>query len=536
MDLDEKLYKAFLEEQHELENFRLAYAASHPTAALERDDPDVKRLLEALAYFAARTRIAGLSNIVATRRRLFAQFFPYLLSPLPAMGLAQAVPTGQFVEPLDLPVGSDLRVSAESGEQALFRTLDPLRVLPLTLGRVDTLTLGGGQTRLLLPFSTPYPRNEPIGRLSLHLNHFNDFNASLKVRHALQDHLRATTVIYNERANEDSFGPACEVDFGRPGGGKDSDLPHPLQQERLYFHYPQAELFMNVELPAPPRNWRSFTLCLDLDAGWPSNLRLNTGVFQLFVVPIANLQRTLAQPLVYDGTKERVAIRHPKVHEKYSLHSVAGVYQIEDGVTTPPTAGTLAGGNGSYELEESTNQQGRRTACLAPHLPAAFEQPRTLSIDAIWIQPWFSELTNQRLELAPYRRHLVGLEWGLVGDIMPHREHGFADATDEFLHLFVLQNKKLFNREDLITLLKTMGSPWSGYFMPVKDLLTDLRVEEVPDQQGGGTPKLVYHLSLQEHDPGQRPLLQSFTAHLERILDSWISGARVEVRLEGGKG
>jgi type VI secretion system protein ImpG len=534
MDLDEKLYKAFLEEMHELENFRLAYAASHPTAALERDDPDVKRLLEALAYFAARTRTAGLSNIVATRRRLFAQFFPYLLSPLPAMGLAQAVPTGQFVEPLDLPTGSDIGVSAESRERALFRTLGPLRVLPISLGRVDTLDLGGGRTRLLLPFTTPYPRNEPVGRLSLHINHFNDFNASLRVWHALQDNLRAVSVIYNERATEESFGPACEVSFGRPAGVEDEDLGHPLQRERLYFHYPQAELFLNVELTPPPRNWRSFTLCLDLDAGWPRNLRLNSGVFQLFVVPIANLQRALAQPQVYDGTKERVAIRHPKVHEKFSLHSVAGVFQIDDGVTTPLTAGTLAGGNGSYEVEERTDQQGRKSAWVAPHLPAAFEQPRTLSVDALWIQAWFSELASQRLDLAPYRRQVMGLEWTLVGDLMPHHEHGFADATDEFLHLFVLQNKKLFNRDDLVTLLKTMGSPWRGYFRPVKDLLSDLRVEEVPDQRGGGTPKLVYHLTLAEHDPGQQPLLQSFTAHLQRILDSWISGARVEVRLEGG--
>jgi type VI secretion system protein ImpG len=533
MNLDEKLYKAFLEEMHELENFRLAYAASHPTAALERDDPDVKRLLEALAYFAARTRTAGLTNIVATRRRLFAQFFPYLLSPLPALGLAQATPTGQFVEPLELPAGSDISVSAESGKQCLFRTLDPLHVLPISLGRVDTLALDGGRTRLLLPFSTPYARNEPIGRLSLHINHFNDFNASLRVWHALQDNLRATTVVYNEQANEESFGPSCAVDFGRPGGGDDGP-GHPLQQERLYFHCPQTELFLNVELAPPPRNWRSFTLCLDLDAGWPRNLRLSTDVFQLFVVPMANLQRALAQPQVYDGTKERVAIRHPKVHEKYSLHSVAGVFQIEDGVTTPLTPGTLAGGNGSYEVEEQTDQLGRRSAWLAPHLPAAFEQPRTLGVDAFWIQTWFSELLNQRLEIAPYRRRLAGLEWGLVGDMMQHREHGFADAVDEFLHLFVLQNKKLFNREDLVTLLKTMGSVWSGYFAAVKDMLADLRVEEVPEQRGGGTPKLVYHLILQEQDPGQLPLLRSFAAHLERILDSWISGARVEVRLEGG--
>ena len=53
MEMDEKLYRAFLEQMYELETFRMEYASRHPSAPLDRDDPDVKRLVEALAFFSA---------------------------------------------------------------------------------------------------------------------------------------------------------------------------------------------------------------------------------------------------------------------------------------------------------------------------------------------------------------------------------------------------------------------------------------------------------------------------------------------------
>ena len=47
MQLDDTLYKAFLEELQDLEKFRMSYAALHPAAPLDREDQDVRRLIEA---------------------------------------------------------------------------------------------------------------------------------------------------------------------------------------------------------------------------------------------------------------------------------------------------------------------------------------------------------------------------------------------------------------------------------------------------------------------------------------------------------
>jgi type VI secretion system protein ImpG len=535
MKLDEKLYKSFLEEMNDLESFRLAYAAAHPATPLDRDDPDVKRLTEALAFFSARTRTAGLRTIESVHRRLFQQFVPFLLSPLPAMGMLQAAPTGQFSESVTFPRGSEVAVAPENGKSALFRTLHDLRVLPLSAGRAEMLPLPRGGTRLVLPLSVPYPRNDEIGELNIHINHLNDFQASLRVFDLLQQYLLRTSVVFEDRVDEASRGAPCETSFGATEPEEDDDCPHPLQRERSFFFYPQASLYLNVRVPEPPRNWSRVALCFDLDAKWPRDLRLSREVFRLFVVPIVNLHRATAAPMICDGTKERFAIRHPALAAGFAPHSVRGVYRIENGALIPLLSGTVSSGSGTYEVEEEVDAEGTRRHWLHLHLPEAFARPRTISLDGLWLQPWFSSLLGQKLQAAPYRRAFPGLKWELVGETVPHQESGFADSTDSFLHLFVLQNKTVMNRDDLDLLLQALSSVWSGPYGQLRDQLTGLRVEEVPLKgggSGGSALKLVYHLTFAEAARSMESLVKSLVLHTGRILDAWISDATVEARME----
>ena len=54
-----ELYDEFLSELELLEKFRITYSGIHPFAPVERDDQDVQRMVEALAVFSARSRLAG---------------------------------------------------------------------------------------------------------------------------------------------------------------------------------------------------------------------------------------------------------------------------------------------------------------------------------------------------------------------------------------------------------------------------------------------------------------------------------------------
>ena len=533
MKTDENLYKLFLEHMHELENFRMSYAALHPATPLDREDPDVRRLTEAMAYFAARTHMAGIRNIVDFRRRIFQQFFSYLLTPLPAMGIVRPKLTGQFSEPVSLPKGSEIAVSSETKGTAMFRTLHDLRILPVSLVELKMLLLPNRGFRVLLSLRAPYSRSDDIGNLRFHINHLDDYQASLRVLHGLKKHMRKASVVFDEKVSEETRGTPCELSFGAPRDMDEEEWPHPLQKERFFFHFPHQELFLTVQLPSQVRNWREFTIFFDLDSQWPRSMMLNQDVFQLFAVPIVNLNRAMAQPVASNGTRERYAIRHPEAEYKFHLHSVKGVYRVKDNSMVPMRAGILSGGSGSYEIEESVDVTGLKRNWLALHFPEAFQEPQTIAIDAAWLQPWFSEALGERLQADTFGRNIVGLNWELIGNIAPHAVNTFQAEMEGFLHLLTLRNKSALNLDDLQGMLQTLGSVHQGQFKRAYDLLTEVRVVEAPLNKSGkpGMVKLVYHLHFKDFDASLMALVETFAAHVKNILDSWISEATVEVKV-----
>jgi type VI secretion system protein ImpG len=531
MDEDDKLYRDFLEEMSALENFRMAYAGEHPSVPIEREDPDVRRLMETVAFFAARARRAGRRSLDALHRRMVRQFLPYLLAPTPAIGVVQAVPTGKFVEPVTLPCGTEMALAATSDRVALFRTLRDLRILPVALGRVDLLLREQGGYRLLVPVVASFARNDDVGPLSLHVNYLNDFRASLRVVTALRRHLLKAQVTFEARVDETTDGAPCTLRFGFTEA--DAAWANPIERERMHFQCPAAtDLFVTVDVPPPPRNWSQFTLCLDLDPGWPRNLRLTAEMLSLFATPVVNLQHCMAQPIVHDGTKEQWPIRHPTPAARFELHSVRGVYRAEADSLTPLRPGVLAGGFGVYEIDEDPRLPGGRAAVLGLRLPEAFAAPWTVAVDADWLQPWFSELLRQKLRIAPYRQIVPGVDWETVGDLVPHRESA-GDGMSTFVQVLGLQHKSLLAQDDILALLGVLGTVWTGPYAAVRDLIADVAVREVPLAQPGGTSgvKLVYTVRFREHEPGLAPLIDNFLVHLERVLDAWVAAAPVEVRL-----
>ena len=528
MKIDESLYKTFLEEMNALENFRIAYASLHPGVPLDREDPDVRRLIEAMALFTARTRLAGSRNISATSRRIFQQFFPYLLAPLPSMGILQAQPSRQFVEPVVFPKGSEFLVSPESGGAAIFRTLRDLRILPIDLTKFSMLLPEKG-FRIALRFSASFARSEEIDRLSFCINHLNNFESSQMVLYNLKRHLRRVSVLFDEKATETSSGIPCHVSFGMPNDT--DDLEHPLHKERVYFHFPWQELFLNVQVPRISKNWTDFTILLDLDSGWPRKLVLNQDVFQLFAVPMANLRQGMAQPILSDGTQERYAIRHPDLDYGFEVHSVRGVYEVTKEGMIFVKPGILSGSAPSYETEEQTDSQGRKHHYLNLHFPKAFEKSRTIATEALWFQPWFTESVAERLTVSPFSRRTVGLKWDLLVNPIPHGENLFQDSIEGFLHFLTLTNRETLNRDDLMDILQVMGVARQKQFQALCELLVDLRIEKTPlqDTSVTGMLKHRYILRFQEYDPSREPLMEIFLARVENVLNAWISGAKVEV-------
>lgn len=537
--ISDELERAFLEELQALENLRLSYTSLHPAAALEREDPEVRRLLESMALMAARSRLAAQQSLLATQRRLFQQYFDYLLTPCPAMGLLQLEPTNQLADEVLLPRGSRVAVSPEGGgPRGLFVTQRPLRVLPLRLASCETLLRPGQGLRVVLGFRAGFARNEELGTLPLHVNHLDDYAASLTVLHRIRQHLERAFVVFDEKVSEDSDGPACRVTYGdRPEDPTAAEeLDHPLQRVRSFFHFPARELFLHVEVGETPRGWQRFSICFDLDGDWPRALRLSRDMFQPFTVPIANLTAGPAEPLRCEGLETRQRLRHPDPSERWALHSVRGVYSIEPRGLQPLRPGIIAAGDGSYELERTLEEDGE-AHWLRLRFPTAFAAPRPVGVEATWFQPGISERAGGRLQVRLQDRTAAGLKVELRGPLVPHAENPLRNDFEAMLQLLALRSKAVgLTREELDALLGALGVLDQGSFAALRGYLTGLSVETAPEpRELGGGRRHLYRLELREVDATLVPLIDAGLAQVAAALRAWTADARVtvEARLGG---
>lgn len=539
MRIDEKIHKAFLEEISALENFRVNYASIHPSAPLDRDDPDVRRLMETMAFFNARSRLAAEKHILALRRRLFRQYFDYLLSPMPVAGLMQAQPTAQLADTLSLPRGTQFLAVPPDGRQAFFSTLTDLSLMPVSLSGLTTLYRPDRGTRVLLRLGVPYPRSDSIGTLRIHINYLNDFKDSLRVLHALSKHLVHSSVVYDEAVNETTSGRPCSVTFGleqqNPGEDQADHFSHPIEKERLLIHFPQQQLFMNIKVAPSPRPWSTATLCLDLDENWPANLNLNRGMFQLHVVPVVNLKRDLAQPIICQGTKEQHGIFHHMPEAGFCLHSVRGVYESGPNGFIPLRSGTFMGGSGSYEVDFSS-QNDTQGVWLLLNYPEAFEDKKQISVDALWHQPWLSEVIDHRLRIFPFSRMTTGVKWEWAAFPVPHRENPYLKHYDDFSQLITLKNKTMYNMEDVKLLLNAAGVSGSEAYHEAAQQLKEVFCLPSPGKAShkNGMVKQIYQFSFTDDAQLHEALIQNFAGLAQRILDVWIADTAVEVETTTG--
>jgi type VI secretion system protein ImpG len=533
MSGDNTQYRAFLEELNDLAEFRLNYSLDNPNAGLEGDDPDVKRIIEALAFFGARTQVAALRSLDSSSRRLYQQFFSYLLTPLAAMAMAEAQPTGHLTEVLDLPAGTELGLQPVKGGNIMFCTTRALRILPMSLETVKQ-DIGSEQgSRILLTFQANYPLNEQPETVSLYINYLNDLTLSLKVWNFLKGSLSSAKVQFGDYDPELASAD-CQFHLGIPPVDIASDeWHHPLEAERYYFHFPQQELYLDLTLPsAAPRNWKQFTIVLDCDQPWPRALRLNRNVFHLFTVPVVNNQRIQAQPITCDGSQERYAIRHPEPQLGFMLQKVLGVYEASSQGMLPLRPGILAGGNGSYEIEQGTMQDGGgHLYWLVPHFPAAFEQARILIIDALWQQPWYDQILQNPYTLHAYRRQMQGIKWDLLDAAIPHTENSQLDNISRYIHLLTLMHHTSLTGQNVSDILLALGSISSGSFQQVFNSLIKVRLEEEPYGDSNKT-RQIYYLQFKPQLDDSSELIEPFVHHVGRVLDLWLTDAMVEARWE----
>ena len=532
-DASERIYQDYLNELDALERFRQRFLESHPTVPLDREDPHVRRLIESMAFLTVQTRLATQHNLRSTWLRLFSSFFDFLLQPLPAVGLVQALPAEKMTETVVLSRGTELRLTPSHGAPGTFRTRRPLRILPISQTGTEVVRMADGRYRLILRFDSSFPRRDAVGLFSLHVRHLDEYRPSLAVFHALRQHLTQVGVVYDAQANESSACTPCEFSFGDGPSEVDdaSSYEHPLQRVRSFFQMPEQGLFLHVSVPSHRKEWSRFSLCLDLDKSWTVGRSTHPDFLQPFVVPVENLKAEPAQPIVADGTRSEYTIRAMTAGRDLRLHSVSGVYVLGRTGRTPMRPAFLPGEGPSYELDEGLDEDMRQRHSLLVRMPEAFSEPHKLLVEALWYQPHFVSEAIGRVAVSTPGRHVEGLGWQLVGRLEPHRDSALRNDVAGLTRLLAWKVKSTLERNELIALLNYLGTPAEEPFRRVLPWVRELKATVAPDGALRGSGLLhVYELLLEPFDPSAEPLVACFLEQVKQLLEAWNGEASVVLR------
>ena len=482
--MDEILRKQYQSELEALEHFRMSYSAVNPEAGLDRDDPDVRRLIEAMAFFSARTKSAATRTARRASERLFQQHFSYLLDPIPAAGMLKATPSISHTDVEVIPRETQVVVSREiTGEfgrkevKALMcRTLRSLNVSPIKMSRAQLVPRRGQGPELQIDIEALVELREMPSALSFYIDYLGELSSSMEIFQRLREHCQGAKLKVDEEAE-------CNlpVSFGAPPLAV-TDLSfraNPMQGFRSFMQLPEQELFLEATLPSFQHVWKKMTLSLDLDISWPRGLRISESTFHLGVVPLENVVREAADPLRVDGTKDRYALRHAEPQLNYRVLNVLGVYADSNDGLIPLKPGVLGSSENCYELESHGEGLSRRSF-LVPEIKDAFEEPRLVSVDACWHQPEFVQWPVGKDEVELGERHLEGVEWSLATEVHPSISVDIGAKPSSLLRLVALKTQEFLDASDLRFLLESLGAQKSRGFAQVPQSIEQLEFERKP--------------------------------------------------------
>jgi type VI secretion system protein ImpG len=521
MLIDDKIYQAFLEELQQIEKFRSANIKLFEDTPLDSEDPYTKRLIEAIAFFGARARVQGIQTITQIHQRLFRQYFPYLVNPLPAIGMMQVTPSLRYPQKVVLPAGSELIFKTSNNLKASFQTLSPLEVLPLFLKKFEFTRSEGRFWRCTLEYSSLHVSTDEVGTLKLYINHLNSFFSSLRVAFAMQRSLERAEVFYDTSKPESGKGLDCPVLFGADHEER-VVFWHEIEKLRSLLHLPQQELFISFKIPSHGEKWRTLTLCLDFNEHWPESIKLNAESLVPFIVPVANFKKSYADPIICDGTKDNYPILYPEAASQSELHTVIAVSELLSHGAKTLKPGILGLGTESYEIDYF-NQQ------LSLDIPDAFNDPKTISVLALWTQPWFSNYLNSELELHFKEAQAFGLGVRLLGPLYRH-EKTIEDDPNFLIRILSLKNQNHLNLNEILFILNGMKKLSQSFFDAVPEWIQDLKINQRKDKKSFSSV-IEYEFFLKDWGGQRWEAALLFFKYINRMLNCWLPNFEIETKV-----
>lgn len=290
------------------------------------EDPHVERLIQAVAFLAARIHHKIDDEFPEITNALLGLLYPHYLAPIPSMSVAEFTvdpEQGKLTSGYEIPRHTLLYSRPIDGTQCRFRTGYPLTLWPVAVtsarfdlpGRVTTGSKALGLIRLELQCQGGVSFNElQIDRLRFYLD------GEGQSGHALYELLLNKT-------REVWIRPAGSKPGGKPvvlpasclqpvGFGEEDGLlpypPHALMGYRLlqeYFTFPQKFLF--VDLTRFPEASQAdlgdkAEVLIFLDQVPRADHVISPDNFKLGCTPIVNLFPQIAEPIRLDHTQHEI--------------------------------------------------------------------------------------------------------------------------------------------------------------------------------------------------------------------------------------
>ena len=311
------------------------------------DDPHVERLLEGVAFLAARVQHRLDDELPELTDVLLELLCPHLLAPVPSLTTIRLMPKPEAAGAARVPRGTPVETEPVRGERLTYRTCQDTTLWPLSIetaklaglplpaphnpatgGAVAVLRLGLGTTIPGLPFA-----NLGLDRLRLHLRgpgalamQLVELLCTSTLGIALADGPAdpRPTLLPREALHHVGFAP------------EEAALPWPPRAfagHRLlteYFAFPQKFLYLDIDgLEARSLVQRGHTMevFVYLSRAVPELERaVGLDNFALGCTPAVNLFRQACEPIALDGTQADWLVipdaRRPSALEVYCIDSV----------------------------------------------------------------------------------------------------------------------------------------------------------------------------------------------------------------------
>ncbi len=479
-----------------LEELALLDGFLHRHAADSRDvdsaDPEVRRVLEAVAYFAARTEQMARRGALDATRALVAEHLDFLSRPLAARALVQAVHSGEASTPVRVPQGTPFVVKPHGSDPhvpsvQLASEVSAI-IAPLTVCDVFVEQRAG--TKWLCVGVHATVGFAELDSVSLYVDVLGDLSRSLQLHGEIASNCRSVRlaasgtggVRQRSAVNVDKLHECrrlSPVSFGarRPVPPEFDDAfevdraPSVLEGVRQHFQLPERDLFINVDIRGQAvdatRLWLAFELRGDSGVG-----ALDPSCFRTNVLPVENALRAPAMPIKDDGTRRYHPLMPPaeladdasRSWFPFELLEVEKVVEFTRGgeVVLLPSALGDAGVN--YRLARRLCEDGRERSHLELGRGGSLGAPRAVRVDGVWTQPGLDLGAMGRVKIRPWRLATKGIEWKQLPKMAAYTPSPIEDSPEKIAELLALQARHRPQREDVLKVARLLcawtDTPW----------------------------------------------------------------------------